>query len=76
MNGMTSYETVGRIAMEHAEAIAELNARGTSHLITMQDAVQRASLERDQARAAHRRTLAELLPRLAHQIRTWRTPLP
>ena len=41
------------------EAIRELNARCTSHLITMMNTVQRATLERDQARAALRRVQAE-----------------
>lgn len=49
-----------RELVEAQEAIRELNERGTSHLITMQDALQQACLERDQARAELRQARAEL----------------
>lgn len=45
---------------DYLEAIRELNERGTSHLITMMNAVQRVTLERDQARAELRQVREQL----------------
>lgn len=45
---------------DYLEAIRELNERGTSHLITMMNAVQRVTLERDRARAELRQVWEEL----------------
>lgn len=45
---------------DYLEAIRELNERGTSHLITMMNAVQRVTLERDRARAELRQVREQL----------------
>lgn len=47
-------------APDYLEAIRELNERGASHLITMMNAVQRVTIERDQARAELRQVREQL----------------
>jgi hypothetical protein len=52
---------------DYLEAIRELNERGTSHLITMMNAVQRVTLERDRARAELRQLREELRQQTANR---------